>query len=290
MQERTWYLYRWFDDDDVLLYLGITVNPRAREAHHRGYAWWAQWAARVEVSPVGYASEAEARAAEVAAIAEERPVFNLADNPGGYRRRPEYLARRGHEGPTPYDRLVRPNPKRHGSWLPTGHCLAELLREQISSAQFAAGDLLVINQIGRRHHVSWRQAKDALTRLASDGLLEDIGHGFRVTSPLARDSASVEHSAATTAAAPVRQQTDLRATAFAMMRAARLMLGLDYDEWGRALEQLWGYRVRPWAPENWETKVVPPGDLLLLVRSILELDPSLVAPPFSVDWLNDPAA
>lgn len=68
-------LYRHYDEFDVLLYAGISVDPISRtKAHHRS-STWVQFAHRCEVQE--FASEAEALDAEREAIRTERPLFNV---------------------------------------------------------------------------------------------------------------------------------------------------------------------------------------------------------------------
>lgn len=71
-------LYRFFDRSDVLLYVGITVDPGARFKKHRGdKPWWNQ------VDHIGiehFATRKEAEAAEKKAIQEEQPLHNKVHN------------------------------------------------------------------------------------------------------------------------------------------------------------------------------------------------------------------
>lgn len=79
-QARRTALYRFFDASDVLLYVGISVNPKVRDYHHaRQSAWWPK-AARKEIC--WYDTWPEADAAETAAIAIERPLYNIAGATG----------------------------------------------------------------------------------------------------------------------------------------------------------------------------------------------------------------
>lgn len=68
-------LYRFFDAEGDLLYVGITWNPYRRWQRHANKAAWFGSAVRVtcEVFP----NEWTALKAEVAAIHSERPIFNL---------------------------------------------------------------------------------------------------------------------------------------------------------------------------------------------------------------------
>jgi hypothetical protein len=88
-------LYRWFDTADVLLYVGISAAPAGRaETHERESAWmqFAAWSA-VEALP----TRSRALKAESAAIAREKPVFNIQgnDTPAARQRRDDYLTSHG---------------------------------------------------------------------------------------------------------------------------------------------------------------------------------------------------
>lgn len=68
-------MYRVFDTDDRLIYVGQSTSLPARVNEHRGQSWWWKPLAqriRVQVFPTVEA----AKAAEKLAIQEETPVFN----------------------------------------------------------------------------------------------------------------------------------------------------------------------------------------------------------------------
>jgi len=71
-------LYRFFDQSDVLLYVGITVDPTARFKKHRGdKPWWDQ------IDHIGlehFATREEALEAERKAIKSEEPLHNIVHN------------------------------------------------------------------------------------------------------------------------------------------------------------------------------------------------------------------
>lgn len=67
-------LYRHFDADGLLLYVGITNNPTRRLAEHKCRAIWRNEIDRVDVKWIG--DRADALEAEAKAIREERPIFN----------------------------------------------------------------------------------------------------------------------------------------------------------------------------------------------------------------------
>jgi predicted GIY-YIG superfamily endonuclease len=102
---RPHYLYRCFDADDFLIYIGCTVDVRKRLQLHRcsttvkASRWLTACMARHIVSEP-YPSRVAALAAEAAAIAAEQPIFNSQE-----RREPmwmthrwigQYLVQRGH--------------------------------------------------------------------------------------------------------------------------------------------------------------------------------------------------
>jgi predicted GIY-YIG superfamily endonuclease len=69
-------LYRYFDADDNLLYVGITNSPLSRMSQHfRDKGWFAK-AARTTYEH--FASRPELEAAEVKAIQSEKPKYNIA--------------------------------------------------------------------------------------------------------------------------------------------------------------------------------------------------------------------
>ena len=69
-------LYRHFDVEGRLLYVGISLNAVARLAQHRETAHWFGQIARIEVE--WHESRMLAEAAERKAIKAERPAHNLA--------------------------------------------------------------------------------------------------------------------------------------------------------------------------------------------------------------------
>jgi hypothetical protein len=84
-------LYRHFDVDDVLLYVGISERPGARSSGHAADSVWVQFAVREEA--VWLDSREEALAAERITIQSEKPLFNRQHV--NYDKQPtiDYLAR-----------------------------------------------------------------------------------------------------------------------------------------------------------------------------------------------------
>ncbi len=87
-------LYRHYDADGVLLYVGITRDLEARFRSHSKHAAWVQYAATH--TGEWFDSRAEAERAEAQAIRDELPVFNKVLNYGGAGRVDAYLIARRH--------------------------------------------------------------------------------------------------------------------------------------------------------------------------------------------------
>lgn len=86
---RPHYLYRLFDADGSLIYVGITGRPDVRlSAHRRGSPWW-PLIDETRTTITEHESLAAARRAEVVAIAWELPRMNTS--PGGDGRDPRDL-------------------------------------------------------------------------------------------------------------------------------------------------------------------------------------------------------
>ena len=83
-------LYRYFDKNGVLLYVGITGRGIARNAEHNKTQPWWQYVARQEVDH--FRSRDEALSAERITIETYRPPFNQRHNPEWPEVRDAYLA------------------------------------------------------------------------------------------------------------------------------------------------------------------------------------------------------
>lgn len=86
-------LYRYYDADDVLLYVGITGDLAERELDHICDSTWMDFAARSTIER--FPTRDEAEDAERDAIRDDAPLFNIAhnDTPGMTRRLVEYLVK-----------------------------------------------------------------------------------------------------------------------------------------------------------------------------------------------------
>lgn len=70
-------LYRHFDADGELLYVGIAANPFKRTGEHRTHADWFASVVRIDIE--WFDSRAEAKAAETQAIGKGQPENNRSE-------------------------------------------------------------------------------------------------------------------------------------------------------------------------------------------------------------------
>lgn len=71
-------LYRLYDADDTLLYVGIAVDPSVRWRVHAGEKTW--WHEVTRKTVEWHSTRLEAEAAEVAAIVTESPRYNVENS------------------------------------------------------------------------------------------------------------------------------------------------------------------------------------------------------------------
>lgn len=79
IQEGPTVLYRFFDGEAKLLYVGITRNPAGRFGDHKHTSPW--WDEATSCTWERFATAAEAVSAERAAIVAESPVYNQQGQP-----------------------------------------------------------------------------------------------------------------------------------------------------------------------------------------------------------------
>lgn len=68
-------LYRYYDKNNVLLYVGISVNAVYRFTQHKNKSSWVDDIERIEIEK--FESKKEASEAEVKAIRNEKPLYNV---------------------------------------------------------------------------------------------------------------------------------------------------------------------------------------------------------------------
>ncbi len=69
-------LYRHYDSDGDLLYVGVSLSTVQRLMHHRGVSKWFDQIARIDIER--FATRGEALDAERRAIRDESPIYNRA--------------------------------------------------------------------------------------------------------------------------------------------------------------------------------------------------------------------
>jgi predicted GIY-YIG superfamily endonuclease len=72
---RPGYVYRCYDSDDRLIYVGCSVAPKSRLDQHRKSSWWFEQVARVRYTV--YSDKDYALRKESEAIATENPRWNV---------------------------------------------------------------------------------------------------------------------------------------------------------------------------------------------------------------------
>jgi hypothetical protein len=90
-ESRETALYRWFDEMDLLLYVGVAGELGGRTKGHVKGSSWMEFAVRSAIER--HPTRSAALAAETAAIKAEHPLFNFQHNntPEARRRLIEYL-------------------------------------------------------------------------------------------------------------------------------------------------------------------------------------------------------
>jgi len=76
-------LYRFFNVDGDLLYVGITNNPAGRFRDHHKKQWWESV---THIQLAHYANRQELKAAETEAIRTEDPIFNICESGSSFQR------------------------------------------------------------------------------------------------------------------------------------------------------------------------------------------------------------
>jgi hypothetical protein len=88
-------LYRWYDEDDRLLYVGISNEPATRALTHLRGSRWTDFAVRMELDPASFPDRPTALEAEAEAIRQERPIFNTIHAFASRAAQVRYLRERG---------------------------------------------------------------------------------------------------------------------------------------------------------------------------------------------------
>ncbi|MFF7335416.1 DUF6225 family protein [Streptomyces sp. NPDC008150] len=139
-------LYRLYDADDNLLYLGISFNPDVRWEQHRNDKHWAHQVARRTVE--WYPTRVKALAAEEAATAAEKPRHDSSWRKTGTGEKPAWLDPVGQQS------------------------VVDQLAAEIEQGQHWMGRVLMSGAVAKRFNVSRATAANAMGLLQERGLLE----------------------------------------------------------------------------------------------------------------------
>lgn len=164
-------MYRYYAADGSLLYVGIAFDPEARGRQHARTAsdtWWKLATTRTDE---WFESRQGAEQAELDAIVDERPRFNVRDNP----RLTDDIRKVRQLRSVRADRLpIVGSGKNYVR-------VAELLRGLIESGELPPGTKVSRPTYAAQFGVSTDTVKRACDVLAKEGLLQR-GHGHRVPS------------------------------------------------------------------------------------------------------------
>lgn len=81
-------LYRFYDEHETLLYVGISLSAAARASQHRATQPWWHEVTRMDVEHIDTDDRAEAERIEARVILAERPLHNVVHNRGSKRSAP----------------------------------------------------------------------------------------------------------------------------------------------------------------------------------------------------------
>lgn len=179
MSQRT-ALYRLFDDQERLLYIGIAVHPDRRWRQHardNAETWWPD-VQRKEVE--WFETRERAAEAEAEAIRREGPPYNwhhtaaYNDPARGWRTpAPVPSSRASEERRRVFERGVRLHMESRSKKVSLPTLLAEKLREAISAGAYPVGSRLPGNhELVRKFGVSQPSVSRAIAQLKAEGLLE----------------------------------------------------------------------------------------------------------------------
>jgi DNA-binding transcriptional regulator YhcF (GntR family)/predicted GIY-YIG superfamily endonuclease len=165
IRRRRHCVYRHYDDESTLLYVGISVAPDVRAAEHATNEW-ARFAARMD--GVWFDTWAAAKAAEQEAIRVEEPIFNIVGR-GCRVERNERVARyvAARTSPAEADQMLR----HRIDWSPSAtQRITDHYRGEIREERLKPGAPLPANRrLAAEWGVSTRTALRAVQVLAEEG-------------------------------------------------------------------------------------------------------------------------
>ncbi|MFD6360168.1 winged helix-turn-helix domain-containing protein [Streptomyces roseolus] len=167
-------LYRYFDAEGNLLYLGITNDVQRRELQHRrdsARTWFPLIATRTQA---WFETRSEAETAELAALATEAPPWNVKDV--------SRLTEQALVASRERKRVKRARVAR--GWSPAYRRYADEIIEQIESGALKPGDHVPsINKLAKAKDISISTASRVIQTLSIEGWVHPVsGYGSVVRS------------------------------------------------------------------------------------------------------------
>ncbi|GAA2803283.1 DUF6907 domain-containing protein [Streptomyces showdoensis] len=166
MTERT-ALYRLYDAEDRLLYIGITKNLEQRWTGHKYSATSSKWWPSVSRKVIEWHPTLEAAdAAETAAIVQERPAYNRAKQP--------------YDNPVRGPRISDEIRTLHPHLDPHSERAIRILQAEIQSGVIKPGSPMPTrNQLHERFGLSANTCGEMLQKMAARGLVHQNGRAGR---------------------------------------------------------------------------------------------------------------
>lgn len=156
MKDRRTAVYRLYDAAGDLLYVGISMHPETRFAEHEQDKWW--WHQVVQKTLTWYNTRAQAKAAEDAAIVNEKPRHDRTWRMSGSVARKAGITRFVERDPN-----IAP--------------VAEAMRAAIQDGRYEVGSRLPdYRGIADLHQVSLVTAKCVVSELQRDGMICNLSN------------------------------------------------------------------------------------------------------------------
>lgn len=151
-------VYRFYDAEDQLLYVGITNNLDVRWATHASDKPW--WHLVTRKDAEWFETRAEALAAEKEVVAEQEPLYDATHRLG---------------------RGWLDHPRRSYDASADVSAVKAAIRRDVESGSLQPGASLHPKRIAPAYNVAPCSAGKAMYQLVRAGILEHSGHWYRVT-------------------------------------------------------------------------------------------------------------
>lgn len=183
------YLYRYWDENSVLLYVGISSNAIRRLTEHKSTAGWFDVARSVTIAQ--FDTREGAMAAEAAAIRDEKPLHNKSNAPDRPKHRPVLEdTREGHVSQKELLRRTGMNKVQLWRMIKRGEYLPPQTRDRQNWWNKEWIEAYELGEIGY-NDISWSDTTDEKGRLIGTNFQYgfhdyDSGHSSEVERDLAK--------------------------------------------------------------------------------------------------------